>query len=261
MAFDTVHGHHTTIWSERHKYSRPRSLRGFRLGYAERLEAKVVCAVSAEHDSVGHLLESRCAGATSKVFEALRERACRSIEDADVIEREVLAGLAAPLDSCLLSVHNKLGNSHSLIYSRLEDLAATVREYCRLGPGRVPRRRSIQHFPAAHAELSSALKGLFRRLARCYSAFLSATCACNCLPVLGLWASGRVRYKSPRKAIGPDIGCSLAEKKREECEHSTTGKTMAKVPSPMLRPARKSNRTRPLPAERWRADLTFQRET
>ena len=61
----------------------------------------MVSAVQAEHDSVGHLLESRCAAATSEVFEALRERACRSIEDADVIEREDLASFSAPLDSFL----------------------------------------------------------------------------------------------------------------------------------------------------------------
>ena len=61
----------------------------------------MVCAVQAEHDSVGHLLESRYAAATVEVFEALRERACRSIEDADVIEREDLAGFSAPLDSFL----------------------------------------------------------------------------------------------------------------------------------------------------------------
>jgi hypothetical protein len=66
----------------------------------------VVSAVQAEHDSVGHLLESRCAAATGEVFEALRERACRSIEDADVIEREDLASFSAPLDSFLrVAVH------------------------------------------------------------------------------------------------------------------------------------------------------------
>jgi hypothetical protein len=76
------------------------------------LEAKLIRAVLAEHDSVGHLLESRCATATSEVFEALRERACRSIEDADVIERKGLVGLAAPFDSYLgVAVHDKLGNS------------------------------------------------------------------------------------------------------------------------------------------------------
>jgi len=91
----------------------------------------VFSAVRAKHDSVGHLLESRCAAATSEVFEALRHRACHSIEEADVIERENLAGFSAPFNS----FHGKLGNSHSLIYTRLEDLAATVREYCRLfGP-------------------------------------------------------------------------------------------------------------------------------
>ena len=61
----------------------------------------MVSAVQAEHDSVGCLLEGRYAAATVKVFEALRERARRSIEDADVIEREDLAGFSAPLDSFL----------------------------------------------------------------------------------------------------------------------------------------------------------------
>ena len=93
-------------------------------------EAKVFSAVRAKHDSVGHLLESRSAAATSEVFEALRHRAARSIEEADVIERETLAGFSAPFNS-FLSVHGKLGNSHRLIYTRLEDLAARVREYCR----------------------------------------------------------------------------------------------------------------------------------
>jgi len=81
--------------------SRPRSLSGLRRGLREGLEAKGFSAVPAEHDSVGHLLESRCAATTSEVFEALRERACRSIEDADVIEREDLASFSAPLDSFL----------------------------------------------------------------------------------------------------------------------------------------------------------------
>ena len=47
------------------------------------------------------LFESRCAAAPGEVFEASRERAHRSIEDADVIEREDLAGFSAPLDSFL----------------------------------------------------------------------------------------------------------------------------------------------------------------
>jgi hypothetical protein len=114
----------------------PGSLGGFRRGRRgprEGCEAKVFSAVLAEHDSVGHLLESRCAAATSEVLEALRHGLSRSIEEAYVIEGEVLAGSSAPFDS-FLSVHGKLGNSHSLIYTRLEDLAATVREYCRLGP-------------------------------------------------------------------------------------------------------------------------------
>ena len=69
-------------------------------------------AVRAKHDSIGHFLESRCAATTSEVFEALRERACRSIEDADVIERKGFVGLAAPFDSYLcVAVHDKLGNS------------------------------------------------------------------------------------------------------------------------------------------------------
>lgn len=80
----------------------------------------MVSAVLAEHNSVGQLLESRCAAATSKVLEALRERASRSIEEADVIERESLAGFAAPFDSFLsIAAHDKLGNSHSLLYSQI----------------------------------------------------------------------------------------------------------------------------------------------
>jgi hypothetical protein len=138
------------IKGDRYESSRPRRLSGFRLGHWEGCEAKVVGAVQAEHDSIGHLLESRCAAATSKVFEALRERACRSIEDVDVIEREDLAGLAAPLDSLLrVDAHDNSearsgenrGSRYRLWvdpalarpwYSGLEGLAATVREYCRL---------------------------------------------------------------------------------------------------------------------------------
>jgi len=92
-----------------------------RRGLRERWEAKEVSAVLAEHDSVRHLLESRCAAATSKVLEALRERASRSIEEADVIQREDLADFAAPFDSFLsVAAHDKLGNSHSLLYSQVE---------------------------------------------------------------------------------------------------------------------------------------------
>lgn len=80
--------------------SRPRSLSKFRRG-PRKGEAKVISAAQAEHDSIRHLLESRYAAATVEVSEALRERVCRSIDNADVIEREVLAGLAAPLDSYL----------------------------------------------------------------------------------------------------------------------------------------------------------------
>ena len=201
-----------TIWSERYKYSRPGRLRGFRLGHWEGLEAKVVSAVPAEHDSVGHLLESRCAGATSEVFEALRERACRSIEDADVIEREVLAGLAAPLNSCLLSVHNKLGNSHSLKYSRLEDLAATVREYCllfaeihgangkRIGPGLCHGDGNIQHFPTAHSESSIAIKANLWRFALPYSVSSS-----DCLPDVRQQVSAWCCSCAPVSAFSPPI--------------------------------------------------------
>ena len=115
--------------------SRPGNLSGFRRhGPREGCEAKVFSAVRAKHDSVRHLLESRGAAATSEVFEALRHRVSRSIEEADVIEREVSARFSAPSNS-FLGVHGKLGNSHSLIYTRLEDLPATVREYCRRGPG------------------------------------------------------------------------------------------------------------------------------
>jgi hypothetical protein len=103
--------------------SRPRSLSGFRggrRGPREGWEAKVVSAAPAEHDSVGRLLESRCAAATGEVYEALRERACRSIEEADVIEGKGLAGFAAPFDSYLgVAVHDQqLGNCHSLLYSQ-----------------------------------------------------------------------------------------------------------------------------------------------
>src|SRR5262249_51249936 len=114
----------------------PRSLSGFprgRRGRREGCEAKVFSAVRAKHDSVGHLLESRCAAATSEVFEALRHRASRSIEEADVIESENLAGFSAPFNSSL-SVHGKLGKFRSSDIYRLEDLVARVPEYCR--PGR-----------------------------------------------------------------------------------------------------------------------------
>jgi hypothetical protein len=90
--------------------SRPRSLSGLRRGLREGLEAKGFSAVPAEHDSVGHLLESRCAAATSEVFEALRESASRSIEEADVVERKGLAGFPAPLDSYLGVAHDELGD-------------------------------------------------------------------------------------------------------------------------------------------------------
>jgi len=110
----------------------------------------VVSAVQAQHDSVGHLLEGRCAAATGEVFKALRERVRRSIEDADVIERKDLAGFSAPLDSFLrVDAHDRtrkrrgqgvlrvsfVGRVDPALararYSRLEGLAATVREYCR----------------------------------------------------------------------------------------------------------------------------------
>ena len=91
--------------------SRPRSLSKFRRGCRGRregLEPKAVCAVRAEHDSVSRLLESRYARAAIEGFEALRERISRSIEDADVIEREDLASFAAPLDSYLRAAsHNR----------------------------------------------------------------------------------------------------------------------------------------------------------
>jgi hypothetical protein len=131
--------------------SRPRSLSGFRRVRRgpRKGEAKVISAVQAEHDSVGHLLESRYAAATVEVSEALRERECRSIDNADVIEREVLAGFAAPLDSYLrVAAHGRArkletastGSTPGIIcgaglafarawYSWLEGLAATVRKY------------------------------------------------------------------------------------------------------------------------------------
>ena len=133
-------------------------------------EPKVVSAVRAEHDSVSHLLESRYASAAIEVFEALRERASRSIEDADVIEREDLAGFAAPLDS-YLRVHDKLGNSIAC-YSGLEGLAARVRKYC--GPGLCHGDGSIQHFPTAFAYHSPRTKGEIPTM--------SASFSSDCLP-------------------------------------------------------------------------------
>ena len=132
----------------------------------------MVSAAPAEHDSVGRLLESRCAAATSEVYEALRERACRSIEDADVIERKGLAGFAAPFDSYLgVAVHDKLGNSHSLLYSQSGRFGGkSTGVLPGLGPGLCHDVVHIQRFPTAHAELS---KGRLRRFARRYSAFLS----------------------------------------------------------------------------------------
>ena len=103
--------------------SRPGGLSGFRRGRCgprEGRKAKVFSAVRAKHDSVGHLLESRCAATTTEVFEALRERASGSVEDADVVERGGLADFAAPLDSFLsVAAHDKLGESHSLLYSQV----------------------------------------------------------------------------------------------------------------------------------------------
>ena len=131
--------------------SRPRSLSRFcrgRRGPREGWEAQEFSAAPAEHDPVGHLLEGRCAAATSKVLEALRQRACRSIEDADVIERKGLAGFAAPFDSYLgVAVHDKLGNSHSLLYSQSGRLAARVREYCLEVAPVYARCRSHSTFP------------------------------------------------------------------------------------------------------------------
>ena len=99
------------------------SLRGFRRGRRgprEWREAKVFSAFRAKHDSVGHLLESRCAATTTEVLEALCERASRSVEDADVIERGGLADFATPLDSFLsVAAHENLGESHSLLYSQV----------------------------------------------------------------------------------------------------------------------------------------------
>jgi hypothetical protein len=52
-----------------------------------------------------------------------------------VIEREGLADFAAPIDSFLsVAAHDKLGNSHSLLYSQVGRVAARVREYCLARP-------------------------------------------------------------------------------------------------------------------------------
>jgi hypothetical protein len=132
--------------------SRPRSLSGFRRGPREGWEAKVVSAPPAEHDSVGRLLESRCAAATSEVYEALRERPGRSVEDADVIERKGLAGFAAPFDSYLgVAVHDKLGNSHSLLYSQSGRFGGKSTGVLPEGPGPglCHEAGHIQPFPTA----------------------------------------------------------------------------------------------------------------
>jgi hypothetical protein len=133
----------------------------------------VVSAAPAEHDSVGHLLESRCAAATSEVFEALRERACGSIEDADVIERKGLAGFAAPFDSYLgVAVHDQFGNCHSLLYSQSGRFGGKSTGVLPR-PGLCHDAGHIQHFPAAHAELNLAEKGCLRRFALRYGSFPS----------------------------------------------------------------------------------------
>ena len=94
----------------------PSGFCGLDRGPREGWEAKAVSAARAEHDSVGHLLESRCTAATSEVFETLRERAGRPVEDADVIERKSLVGLAAPFNSYLgVAVHDKVENFHILL--------------------------------------------------------------------------------------------------------------------------------------------------
>ena len=150
-----VHRSRTITWtiSAHQALSRPRSLSKFRRG-PRKGEAKVISAGHAEHDSVRHLLESRYAAATVEVSEALRDRVCRSIDNADVIEREVLAGFTAALDSYLrVAAHGRTrkletastGSTPGIIcgaglafarawYSWLEGLAATVRKYCRLRP-------------------------------------------------------------------------------------------------------------------------------
>ena len=88
----------------------------------------MVSAVQAEHDSVGRLLESRYAAATVEMFEALRERACRSIEDADVIEREDLAGFPAPLDSFLLVAAHEPGIAGWKVSGNSTNLVVNFRE-------------------------------------------------------------------------------------------------------------------------------------
>ena len=109
----------------------------------------MVSAVPAEHDSVGYLLESRYAAATVEVFEALRERACRSIEDADVIEREDLAGFSAPLDSFLrVAAHEPgiagwkvSGNSTNLVVIPGSGQTVHSKTICE----RLPYRQTLSH--------------------------------------------------------------------------------------------------------------------
>ena len=175
----------------------------------------MISAGHAEHDSVRRLLESRYAAATVEVSEALRERVCRSIDNADVIEREVLAGFAAPLDSYLrIAAHGRArkletastGSTPGIIcgvglafarawYSWLEGLAARVRKYCGPGPGLCHDADHIQHFPTVHFKSSIAIKANLWRFARRYSAFPSD---CRADALLQVIVRQRVAEHCPR---------------------------------------------------------------
>ena len=65
-------------------------------------------------------------------MEALHHWASRSVDEVDVIKSEVLAAFSAPLHARVgvLSVLENIGHSHNSKYCRLDDIVATVREYC-----------------------------------------------------------------------------------------------------------------------------------
>jgi len=154
--------------------SRPRSDSGFRRGRGgprERWEAKLVSAVLAEHDSVSHLLESRCTAPTSEVREALRERASRSTEDADVIERKGLAGFAAPLDSFLsVAAHDKLGNCHSLLYRQVERFGGKSTGVLPVDAHRLCEKAKSRRSPLVLANESAGFAGAQKWRASSYQA-------------------------------------------------------------------------------------------
>jgi hypothetical protein len=95
-----------------------------------------------------------------------------------VIERKGLAGFAAPFDSYLgVAVHDQFGNCHSLLYSQSGRFGGKSTEVLTGGPGLCQDAGYIQHFPAAHAEPSIAIKANLWRFALPHSGLSS-----GCLP-------------------------------------------------------------------------------